>query len=348
MNTLTATQILNFTKPSELFKMELASLDVQFKKLRSYWHPDKNKDAKAKDVFVKVTELHEEAFKILTGKMANSVLKVMCRKMERQFFYICKEPVDFGVAYYLNGSVIYEFEQDCEDLARNFVRNSKILSQSLKGRLETEFKPFLAMVEESFVADNDKTYVVVKIPKDHVPLSLLLSYYSGVVEPKHAAWMCSRMLNTAQLFNFAGLVSNSFSLSTYFVNPDTHTGTEIGGLAYATEKGEKLKALSTQAMAFYPSDLLYKKVADSKADIVLIKNTMAMLLGDAVGNGVALQSRKDVPTAIVTWIRSPPVSGKVLDEFTYWIEKVLTASFGKRVFTKMGISAADVFSKLGE
>ena len=55
----TSTKIISFTQYSDLFPKDINEAKVLLRKLQKQWHPDHCNDSKAKDVFIKIMELHE-------------------------------------------------------------------------------------------------------------------------------------------------------------------------------------------------------------------------------------------------------------------------------------------------
>ena len=334
--------ILAMKRPNELFSMDAATLDKQLRKLRSAWHPDRcTKEPLAKDVFSKITELYDQAFRMLNSKVANRILIVACRGTERSFSFALRAATEFGALYCSSGELIYEFKPGYEDLVSRYLKAVQHMSSRLKGKVRENFHNMLPALKEKIVSDNSCIYLVLKVEEDHVPLSLLMKFM-GSVPAKHAAWITSRMLNTACLFKHTELVNNTFSLSTYFVNPKTHTGMDYGGFMYTAQELDHLTVLSKRAVELYPSSALLKKEASSRADIVLIKDTVSRLLGDSSGSGIKLSS--DVPEAFRQWLRSPS-SDNTKKEFKHWMEDVLPKAFGERKFAHMGVTATDIFLK---
>jgi hypothetical protein len=344
---IAATQILAMKRPSELFSMELSTLEYQLKKLRSTWHPDKHPtEPLAKDVFHKITELYEQAFKMLSGKIDDNELVIECRNVKRYFKYALSESTEFGMQYHGNGSLVLQFAKQNGLLASNYMKNLSILEKAVNSskRVGESFSAVLPDVVERVSSDDFVTVLSLKLPQNVVPLSMMLKHYKGKVPAVHAAWMTSRMLNQACLYHYAGIVNNTFSLQSFFVNPETHEGFDYGGLMYGCPDGGKLVALTRRSFGLYPGDALAKKQGSSRIDSILIRNTLSMLLGDPTGVGLSLQNNVEIPEVLRKWVRET-APADVFQDFKDWEQRVLPAAFGPRKFARTGITAIEILTQ---
>src|SRR5580698_1786547 len=65
IKSFTADQIIGFKNPEMLFTGDPYDAEKEYKALKLFWHPDRNHDLKATEVFQHLSELYNEALKRL-------------------------------------------------------------------------------------------------------------------------------------------------------------------------------------------------------------------------------------------------------------------------------------------
>ena len=199
---------------------------------------------------------------------------------------------------------------------------------------------YLPVLKGYYETEDGRVILMIDKPSDLIRMRDLLDHYKGKVNPRHVAWMISRMFHHAAFFEWAHISHNDMSLDTLFVCPEHHTICVLGGWWYATEIGKKPIALPSRTIAHAPTELLKNKLAIKGTDSELSRLTARELLGNA--NGIHLVKDSEIPTPMTTWLR---ISGRgsAVDDFAQWREKVVIDSFGKRSFFKMELHAKDVY-----
>lgn len=338
---LSPEQILKATAPAEVFGEDYKD---SFQRLRSHWHPDKNPHPDAVTVFNKIISLGSVA-KAMEEGLPGGALKSFSYG-SGTFPYLAKYPFSLGTMYCGTARVLFELADGDADLAERYADmvRRRIQPPPRQPELAKQFQPLLPEWE-GMTREGGKLHLRVRVMENLIPLSALLAYRKGRIEPVHAAWVASRMLNCAVYCEYLGVVNNAFTLDSFFVDPDSHAGFDIGGWFFSAEVGGRLAALPKENLELYPPAALREKRAESRADVFMIKRSIAMLLGDATGTGLRL-GVGDNPRALVEWLRRPPLK-TALEEYRHWEADILTASFGKKKFSVFGINSEVILANIG-
>lgn len=354
-NAFSASEILGFTRANQLFPKDPDEAEALFKKLRSEWHPDKNKDPKANDVFTRINDLYNKVKVVASGKSLDFDLvgeKVITIRYKYSYSL-----VGLGVAYVGVNGISYHIVPEYGDLVKNWDDNQVIVLDSIAGIAQAgrisakSYEDHLKLLQGPMVSYecSDGCWLVVqKIPRLYVPLRQLLEYYDGKMPAKQAAWVITRMFTSACMAEVCGMVTNSLTLDSMLVfpGPGAHGGVDMMGFGFYSVLDGKLKFLPEDNFEIYPQESLDKKQATSEVDVVLLKRTGLRLLGDASGVGTSLLMDKEIPEVMVDFLRSPTKKGtSTVDEYARWHNEVLIQAFGPRVFTEGGVTTEDIYEK---
>lgn len=328
---------IQLEQPERLYSDDLTVLKAEYRQLASKWHPDKGgRD----DVFQHIRVLFNCAeLKILEGTWEeHGVLLIKTKDKTFQSLYFKKRTFELGDMFIGKGFVSYRIEKENKDLIDIAVK--RIRSLTFTSPIEKKTEPFLPKI--SGVYETDKHWIVMIHKKESICLADLLEHQGGKLDPKHVAWIISRLYNLAAYLGTNRLTHNDFSIDSIFIDPVKHTAELLGGWWYSQREGEKLVAASRNTVKLIPHNILSKKIADPQIDLNLIRGVGRTLLGDAIGN--TLVSDKDLPKALVSWLRGAS-AGHALKDYKAWQEKVLIDSFGERKFVNFDVSFHDVYGK---
>ncbi|MGN1019521.1 MAG: hypothetical protein ACI4O7_04030 [Aristaeellaceae bacterium] len=139
------------------------------------------------------------------------------------------------------------------------------------------------------------------------PLSMF-----GALQPRHAAWVVSRMENICCVLEYSSLVHGGISPASVFINPVTHEAALLGGWWNAGFKRP-------------PSS------ATVNADLAAVRKTADAVLGPY---------RSQVPQAFDHFLRDTPCTD-AYDDFAHW-DQVIHKSFGRRRFVKMDLNGNSI------
>lgn len=328
--------------PERLFSAgKKDQIKKEYHKLAMRWHTDRNSDPRAKDVMQRLTELYDRANeKIEQGKweIPNFFTFQTIDGKKKKVDYLKKTLFELGEMYIAEASVAFAVNKTERDL----FDNAKSIISSLKYpdvRMQDKLQRILPQIKHQFETP-DKLVLVVKKDPDEILLSDIVAHEKGKLDPKHAAWVISRLHNFGCYMEWAGLTHNRMSPETCFVSPKNHRVNLLGGWWYAAKEGAKLKALPPKTVAVAPHTLFDRPIATKRLDMALVRAVGREILGDASGR--TLIGSKDIPASVVTWVNGA-ATGNPQDDFRIWTEEVLPKAFGARRFVEMNITPNDIY-----
>lgn len=331
---LTASDILNCTRPEVVFGFsDKDDAESNFKTLRRSWHPDRNKDSKATEVFCKLQELFDKLGSYLQYTTGDTTYTFKQRT-------VTKFPL--GEVYHHEAGIAVVLDDKYVKYTQIFLDNVKLAEEAIS-KHESMKKDLLQLLPKVHRISNDSKTIVLTFEKGSVNLAMLVKSQKGALPPRVAAWIISRMLNYSMIYDFSGLVGNAISIDSFWVNTQSHSGFDLLGWFFAGPIGGKIKGLPPESVELYPPASLAAKVCDRVVDTRLIKKAGISMLGDFTGTGMKLKASEDLPVALVDWVRSMTSNTKKLSVYQNWSNEVLPAAFGKRSFFKWEIDPHSVF-----
>ena len=346
ITSLTAGFILGIDlgEPERLFTGDADTAKSEFRELARAWHPDISRNPLANDVMVAINKLYDQAVSKLTAgtwhipgqlevtSFDGTTYRVKYRKMKT---------FELGDMYIGNTVIAYIVAGEHKRLYEQFVANIKNFKFA-DDKMQKEMRRYLPMLKKDFKTIDGRYAIVLSKTPEMINLGDLIEHLGGKVEPKHAAWMISRLNNLACYLQYSGLTHNDISVETCFVSPEFHTISLIGGWWYSVPKGSKLLGMTGRAFNLMTDAAKKKKVGDTHLDHELVRATARQILGDS-GFGSKLMTDKAIPAPMVSWVRDV-ASADAFKDFKSW-DGVLTKSFGERKFIKMNITPDDVYDK---
>ncbi len=340
---LSAEEILkiNIDDPEKLFSRN--DFDAEFDKLRLKWHPDRNANSLAKDVFIRIMELVESAkgkIQTDTWNGCSSVKFTIKSGKTYRFSYAKFRPFELGKMYISSKYIAYVVDGENKDLFDNAVKAIKGMKYP-QAKFKQEFKKLMPEIVQA--EESDIGYVMVlKKPKGAILLEDLIDFLPNqTLPPKHTAWVVSSMYNIAMFLDHIGITHNSILASTVFVNPKEHTCYLLGGWWYSAKTDTKLKAIPSELTRVLPKELFDDNIANTCYDRQSIKAMAVKCLGDLSLIGSKLLFDKDLPKPMVNWVRSTS-KGSAFDEYKGW-DEALKSSYGKRKFTKFTVDISQLY-----
>jgi hypothetical protein len=357
LQTLSAGKLLGIpeVEPERLFSGDAGTAKSEFRRLAMRWHPDRNRnDPAAENVFTHVDALFKNAIrKIETGGWHEPAVKIedeeanvlvlradAGRRPLKRIRYRKHAPFELGDCYIGRTIVAYVVKNDYADLFENACR---VIAGFRYGSsaMRDEVCRSLPSIETVFYS-GDRCVMVVRKAPDLICLRDVLDHVGGRLDPRHVAWIGSTLYNLACYLAWAHLTHNAFSLNNYFISPPDHTGALLGGWWYAKPEGAKLEALPAPTRRYCPPDVLRDKRADGRTDLELVRAIAREVLGD--GSGMRLAAERSAPPQMIDWLRHP-TTGCAVADYRQWSETILPASFGKRRFTRLELSASDIYKE---
>lgn len=305
----------------------------RFRDLVRDWHPDRCREPKAPEVFAHLVKLRDAA---LAGGPKASV-RTFLGKAGKSFemSYLKASRFDAGEILVGRGSVAYLVEPDFADLVAR--AEATAAPRFANDRMRKEMERFLPSLLRREPVSEGEVLVYGRTP-DQILLRDLLDS-AGPVEPVHAAWLVSGLLNVACWLSWAGLCHGAISPETVLVSPKHHSVALTGPFLYAAAIGRRPEALPERTLSTLPRLALAGQAVDGTVDLDLVRATVREALGDPAGVRISL--RKDVPTAFATWLAMPP-SKDARQDYASW-ERARESSFGPRRFVGMGVRPEAVY-----
>jgi len=342
ISTLTADDILAIPvdQPEQLFTADTEVAKVEYRKLVSAWHPDQNPMVD-EDVMAHVNVVYNLAvFRLATDTWVTPGVIVFKTVDGKKFKlkYKATRAFELGDIYVGDTVVAYSLYKDNEDLYKNaqrIIKNFKFADDKMKN----EVKKLLPEIHSELVTDERLVMLIKKTP-DQLLMSDVLSHFNGEVDPKHVAWMISRLYSICCYLKYANLMHAGITVDSCLISPGEHTVHLLGGWWYAREIGKPLDALPGVAVEFSPEDVLDAQKADPKIDLELLHATARQLLGDIVGSKLLMN--KSIPPQLISWLRTMS-KGDAYEEYKTWHTKTVIDSFGPRRFVDLKLTADDLY-----
>lgn len=342
MVTLTSSQLLAIpdSEPERLFPNDPVEAKALYRQLSKDWHPDRSSGNN--DVAAKVNVLYAEAekrFKAGTWREKNLWRFKAVNGQAYELRFLTQRPFELGTMYIGSKTVAYHVLPGAADLferAETRLRNLPFPND----RVKAEMGRFLPNLKTTVKLADDQGYVMV-LEKDPSLLCLrdVIDHFNGVVPVKHAASMISSMYNVAAYLHVTKQCHSDISPDTMFIS-EKHEGALLGGWWYASNYGEKLKALTERSFELLPSKLVNKKEGAPGIDASLVRATGRELFSDRAGT--KLITMKDVPDALRNWLKGPG-DAHALKEYQAWQKTVLPAAFGPRKYHELKLTEQDLY-----
>lgn len=333
---MTADAILSMT-PGELFSGSKDDISHQFKTYAKLWHPDRNKDPEAINVFQHL----KRSMDVVLGK-SNDHRLTLTRLDGTKFNldYVRVHEVGFGKIYVSKSSISYLINKKFSKLAEPAAKRKwSYINDSIKKEM-TRFLPIPVKVEET----TDGWFMAYRRKSSQVLARDLLDYnkLTGTpVEPLSVMWMISGLLNIASYLDVHKVSHNAINPNFLLFDLEDHSVSLTGPAIFAVPFGFRPKAVPVKTLDLFPRIRVETfKAENSLIDLTLIRALALQLIGRK--NSPSIRTDDALPIGLRTWLLSSAPSHAVTD-YAVWESKR-----GKRKFHKYGITAKDVYSRLRE
>lgn len=333
---LKAAEIMGLTRADAalLFPGDAEMIAQRYRRLARLWHPDRNPAPEAAAVFAHVVELHEAARKALAGPPPQEERFRTKDGRTFRFAWLTRHEADTGAVLTGHRHIVHLVPREADDLARRAAaRTLPFASEAMRQEIERALPRRTAVLET-----HDGTIFVHAKTPDQVLLADLMKL--GPVDPRHAAWMTTRLINLACWLQWAGLVHGALGPDCLIVSPRDHTIALTGPFLTATQLGEAPSVLPERTLAELPRLLGSGAVADEGVDPALVRLTIREALGDPAGTRLAADPA--FPKPFASWLLMPAADGAQAD-FRAW-EQARDASFGARRFVHWDFDPAAVLA----
>jgi hypothetical protein len=349
--TADALLVINVDRPERLFARDADQITNLYRRLAKLWHPDRNKIARASEVFAHLSILKSKAEeKLANGTWQESGFYTCHLKDGRTLRVRSDASRDFelGTTHISPNTITYVIDLKFTDLFQNAVRRISALdfmdsNKRPDAAMKRVYAPCLPTVFKTYETD-DALILTIKKRPDDVRLRDLVPHLPKDTRDKHVAWITSRLHALVRYLDHAGIAHNAITLDTLFVSPSQHSVGLFGGWWYAAPYGEPLKAVIGETTEFLNTTSGKSLLATGKPDREMIRAAARELLGDRAGTRLPLM--KTAPEPMINYLRLPS-SGSAQTDIENWYQAVLPKSFGARRFTELPLSYSDIYQPGG-
>lgn len=313
-------------EPGRLFKRD--QLDQQRKNLLKTWHPDRNSDPRAGDVLHHVLKLAERAKELIEAGnwQVPGLLELKHASGRYEIRYLTKRDVEIGTMYVGRTAVTFVVDKANKDLVDDAKRSIAAISYP-SDKVRDQIERFMPKIIGTIETDTQIGFAIGKT-EDVLLLSDIQKHFKGRIPDVHVAWIISSLMNIACFCQVTDLILPGLDTDSIFISPPHHTTSVIGGWWFATTGGGKIKALTQHANETLTRGLI--KAPTTRINTEMIKAIGRDLLGSAG------------PKPMSEWLTLPS-SNDAIKDYEIWRDKVLKDSFGERRFSKMEITATDLY-----
>jgi hypothetical protein len=258
--------------------------------------------------------------------------------------YLDKFDFELGTCYVTTTKVVYILNATSAKYLP--LMQSGLSSLSYRDKeMENYFSKFFPqnLKYREIEGTGEKVIIFSKTP-DVYPLKNLLQYFNKTGlqnKDRHIAWMITRLLNMAVLFNYSGIVHNGICLENCFVSPHYHTILIYGGWWYSTQVGDRMTGTTKGIYDVMPVTAKTSKTSSFVTDLESIKLLGRQLFGNE--NCRKLAEDTKVPKSIVDFLISGS-SDNALKELKTW-DKVLESAYGERKFIELEVTPEQIYER---
>lgn len=331
MTSMTADEMLALTPVQAriLFPGSADEISKRFRALARKWHPDRNPSANAASVFAHIVQLHETAKRVYAPTVPERIFTARDGRAFR-FSYLASHVTDFGETLVGARHIAHIVPKDLSDLAS---RAELFAPTFADDGMRQEMERFLPQKLMTLDTGDAMVFVETKTP-DQILLRDLLRV--APFDPRHAAWMATRLVNLSCWLQWAGIAHGAIGPDTLLVSPEYHSVALTGPFLSARSFGKAPIALPERTLSVCPRYAIDGVLSDLRLDPELIRATVRECLGDPAGTRLAADP--DFPMPFANWLLTPASKGAQGD-FPAW-EQARDASFGARRFVHWDVDPA--------
>lgn len=328
MRNTSAEAILSMTPAQArlLFPGDPDAIARRFRELALAWHPDRNAAPEATRVFAHITTLHATA----TQKPALEE-RVFETIKGRQFRLRWRRRHVSPLGEILIGDtfIAHIVPADLDDLS---LRAAAFRPRFADDAMRREIARFLPRTETVLETADGRVFIERK-DSDQALLADLARL--GPVDPRHAAWIATRLVNLACWLQWSGVAHGAIGPETLLVSPSQHSVALTGPFLCAGGFGTAPSALPERTLDAAPRYAVADARLDERLDPELVRLTLRELLDDPVGT--QLVADPDFPKPFAGWLLTPAPCAHA--DFAAW-ERAREASFGARRFVPWDVDIA--------
>lgn len=328
---VTAQDILNAKNCWAIFTKDAAAIKQTYRALAKRYHPDVTHGGP--EVLQQLNIHYERALHLINNGLTIEVTHKQSKRVVKNT-YLTEKIFELGKVYIGQTKLIYLIKEG--KYYHNMLKNITNLTY-MTPDMEAEFSRCLPKIIDNFETTTGEWCVILEKTADVYSLEDLLKQQNGRLDPKHVAWVISRLLNISCYLKTQGKVHNGLSITNCFVSPEFHTILPLGGWWYMTEVGAPM--LGTQKSIYDVMTIHTKatRIADYTTDMESIRLIAKQLLGDTL----LITPDANIPAAVVKWLKQGSTDD-AMREFSEW-NQVLLEAWGVRKFIPLEVKEEDIY-----
>ena len=205
------TEILQATKCGDIFdNNNLIIIKSEYRELIKKYHPDVYKEENANEIIIKINSFYEKALDLISKGLweASSIIYISSIKgTQYKLRFLSQNVFELGTFYIGRNHIMYLLN-DKKYYDNMFKQLNKI--KYANDKMKKEFERYIPNVVEHFETIDHKWCIVIKKSKDTFLLKDLLTQQNNKLDPKHAAWVISRLSNIACFLKYNKILILSF------------------------------------------------------------------------------------------------------------------------------------------
>lgn len=325
--------ILKANNCSDLFSNNPATLKEEYRFLSAKYHPDSNKDPRANEAMAKISILYDKAKKIfnqnIKSKDRNFIIKSKSGKVYNETF-LYSHKFELGIMYITNDKIFYLLDSKNKRYFDNMIKSVSNIKYA-NDKMKDVFSKLVPTIIDSFEDSTGKFFVIVLSKTEDVfPLELFIKRFDGKLDPKHSAWIISRLCNICCFLKFQGITHNGISIQNLFVSPKFHSIMIYGGWWYTVPNDCKLIGTQKEIYDLMSIKSKANKVGMFSTDLECVKYI-----------GRNLTKYESIPIDYRKFLEGGS-SDDAIKEYQKW-NICLDKSYGERKFIKIEVNPLEIY-----
>jgi len=311
---------------SDIFTGSESEIRKSFHRLVAAWHPDVCDDPMAGPVVEHLLKLRDRA---LSGKAPEKRVMEAERILDKadgsrmRVTLHSARTTDLGEVLVGTQTISTLYSAEASEIGRRDISAISAFPFA-DDKMRKQMAAGLPHALREFALTGNRHIVIQKRMPGEILLSDLLQR-DGPLDPRHAAWLGSGLLNIACWLDWAKIVHGAISPDMILVDPATHNVRLIGGWGFSLPKGARPEILPERTVQRMPRLAVVGQVVDGGVDLELIRLTLI----DSLGGG---SLKSILPKELFSWIGSPPAK-TAMEDYTAW-HNTLVAAWGPRKFVE--------------
>jgi len=320
---MTLQEIIKCRSCTELFPDDPKEAEKVYLSLIKRFHPDVCSDPLCGEASAVINNLYRRI------KRSPSLKKFEADNCgcPLRFNYISRYAREDGIMYFSENNVYYQLDWSLNECVKNTIS----LENGIDINIARQAESFLPHIINFIPIDyKSGVFVDVKIKKGEFPLDKAFEFFGKNIDPRHCAWIISRLLGMCCFAELSGRVWNCLCTENMLINPAMHTLRIAGGWWFSSEKGKKISGVQHEIYENMPPSCRTDGIARPITDLECVKAVCRKIFPE------------DSPEPMLDFSESICMSN-AFDEMEYW-EETINKSFGGRYFTPMKLCFADIYS----